>query len=167
VLENEYGPFLNLLIQADCAMAGQAFSDRDTVGALVREAERRRILGGHLWLDAGNVRNAAAHRGSWDYDVDRKVVQLSLRGRQSHSCLEYGSAALFGKLLDIVAESSSLRFVLNRAYERDLMQVLGPAFIAYATTGKSESLDAAYKPIEERINSTLTALRHLGWKPAP
>jgi hypothetical protein len=167
VLENEYGPFLDVLIQADCAMAGQVFSDRDTVGALVREAQKRRLLGAHLWLDAGNVRNAAAHRGSWDYDVDRKVVQLSLRGRQPHSCLEYGSAALFRKLLDIVAESSSLRFALKRAYARDLMQVLGPAFIAYATTDEKKPLEAAYEPIEERRKSTLAALRYLGWKPAP
>src|SRR5579872_7395563 len=158
VLENEYGPFLHVLIQADYAMAGQAFSDRDTVGALVHEARKRGLLGAHLWLDAGNVRNAAAHRGSWDYDVDRKVVRISHRGKQPQSRPEYGSAALFKKLLDIVAESSSLRFVVNRAYARDLIQALGPAFIAYATTNETEPLEAAYKPIEERLKRTSAAL---------
>lgn len=167
VLENEYGPFLHVLIQADCAAAGHAFPCKDTVGALVRDARKRGILGTHLWLDAGYVRNAAAHRDSWDYDIDQNVVRLSHGKQSSPMRKEYSSAALNEKLLRLIAEASSLRFVLNRAFERDFLATLAPGFVTFASNGEEKQVEAAFKPIEERLERSAAELKKLGWKPSP
>jgi hypothetical protein len=167
VLENEYGPFLHVLVQADCAAANQRFPRQDTVGALVHLARTRRILPSHVWLEAGAVRNAAAHRGSWDYDVECKVIRISHSGHAPGRRNEYAAAALHARLVQLVAQSGSLLFVLSRAFKRDLLQTLAPAFIAFAATGDKGPAEAAYRPIEERLERTAAELRRLGWKQAP
>jgi hypothetical protein len=167
VLENEYGPFLQVLLQADCATKGEAFPVRDTVGALVRDARKRGILGPHLWFEAGKVRNAAAHRRSWDYDVARKTVYLADDKQTPPWRPKYKAAALSERLHQLVAEGHSLTFALSRAFMRDLVAPLGAAFITLATIGEKGPMEAAYKPIEERLQRTAAELRNLGWEQSP
>lgn len=167
VLENEYSPFLQVLIQADCATTGEAFPVRNTVGALVRDAKQRGILGPHLWLEAGKMRNAAAHRRSWDYDVIRKIIYLTDDKQTPPWRPQYKAAELGERLHQLVAESHSLTFALSRAFRRDLVAPLGPAFITLATTGEKGPMEVAYRPIEERLERTAVELRKLGWKQSP
>jgi len=132
---------------------------------LIHTAKTRGILGSHLWLDAGNVRNAAAHRKSWDYDIDRKVVQPHDDSRTPPWHEEYGAVALRDRLMQLVVDSSSLILVLRRAFERDFLSTLAPAFVALATTGDKSRMEEAFKPLEERIRLTAAELTKLGWKP--
>lgn len=165
VLENEYGPFLHVLLQADCAAAGRTFPDKDTVGALVHDARKREVLGKKLWFDAGKVRNAAAHRESWDYDIDKRVVRLRDETRIPPWRATYDAADLLTRLLLAVSDRHALNFVLSRSFERGFVATLGPVFMEFIRSGDKNPLEAAYKPMEARLLRTHAELMRLGWKP--
>lgn len=168
VVENVYGPFLHVLLQAVWARDGKPFRPFKSIGDVLNEVKQRNLLGEDLWVDAARVRNAASHNGGWRPCIDRNTVTLHDERKNGEPpwTREFDVDALFGQLLELAAHAQTLEGVFGRAAKRDVVVPFQPGFMELAKTGDARALEQVAHVFGEQYQATWSSLQERGWPQA-
>jgi hypothetical protein len=168
VMEYCYGPFLHALLQTTWARDGKGFRPFRSIGNVVNEVKQKALLGTDLWIEAAHIRNAASHRGGWTVDIDKGSVRLHDERPDGSNpwTQEFAIDDLYKRVIEAFAHSQLLETVLGRAFKRDLLRPMQPAFVEFAKSGNESALEPVGKFFAETFQQTWESMLRRGWTQA-
>jgi hypothetical protein len=156
-LETTYGFFLRVVLQAHWTANGMPFKNDLSFGRMVTLVGQLGLVPQSLWIDAGHVRNAAAH-GYWRYDPISDRVLLQDRSWQQ----SYELKDLHRLLRRAHGTIADLYFALGRSVaknaSRPLLEVL------QLSVGRSAEAMVALQAFQRSTTDAYTTLVGLGWQ---